>query len=955
MPSYRTMACALMAIAAMPAWFGGDADAASPRVLDPRLKIELVADSDQIVTPTGIACDRQGRLLVVECHTHLRPDDYPGPPADRIRRFEDRDGDGHADRASTFYEGSVATMGIALAPDDSVLVATRNEIFRLTDADHDGVAETRTQLARLETKETYPHNGLSGFAQDFAGTIYFGLGENLSADYRLVARDGTVLRGGGEGGSIYRIRGDGTGMRRVATGFWNPFGLACDAFGRLFAVDNDPDWRPPCRLLHIVPGGDYGYRRRYGRKGIHPFCSWFGELPGTLGMIAGTGEAPCGVLPYDSDGLPTDYRGDLLTTSWGDHTIQRFSLRPRGASFDAVGHTVVQGDADFRPVGITVASDGSVLISDWVDRSYPVHGKGRIWRVFRRGDPTRPVRPNDPRRAVGSPHRPLRERAARALAAGSVEDRKALAEQLRGSGDPSIRATALSALVHGGTIDPKHAQLALADHAVAVRALAVGQLPLEPRAIAKIARTDRSAEVRAAALRRIRDPASKPLLLDALGDDDPFIRQAARSTLHRLLDVQDLLDIPRAAEPRTRVGLALLLRQTGAAAAEPRIGQLLSDDDPRVRFVAIEWIGEERLLAFRDDLMRTLHSDQLSGSSLPAVLAALHLLDDRTIRTDFETNQAKIIGELLQRHDLAASVQARALRLLPASDASLSLARLATFLAQKDATVRLEAVRTLRESPRKGRTERLIAVANDRSAPARLRAEAVVGIGPDNAASRTTLIELAMHGDGIVRRSALRSLRGARLASQDIQSLGAVANEHPELADPVARLIDPAWHPAGRPANRQTGAWLDWLAEKPGDPRAGMRIFFHPRGPGCSACHAYDGRGAGVGPDLAPVNTLPLRRLVESIVQPSRDIAPQYVPWSLVTDDGQVFSGLLVGVDPQNREIYVDAQRRQLRVAPEAIEARQQQSISIMPEGLLDTLTDQEVRDLFALLTSPAY
>ena len=105
--------------------------------------------------------------------------------------------------------------------------------------------------------------------------------------------------------------------------------MAFDAFGRLFAVDNDPDSRPPCRLLHIVDGGDYGYRFRNGRKGLHPFTAWNGELPGTLGMVAGTGEAPCGVVAYESENLSPDYRGTLLVTSWGDHRIEQFRLEPQ--------------------------------------------------------------------------------------------------------------------------------------------------------------------------------------------------------------------------------------------------------------------------------------------------------------------------------------------------------------------------------------------------------------------------------------------------------------------------------------------------------------------------------------------------------------------------------------------------------------------------------------------------
>ena len=81
--------------------------------------------------------------------------------------------------------------------------------------------------------------------------------------------------------SVARGHADGRKPRRVATGFWNPFGICRDIFGRIFAVDNDPDSRPPCRLLHVVAEGDYGYRFRNGRRGLHPFTAWDGVPQGT--------------------------------------------------------------------------------------------------------------------------------------------------------------------------------------------------------------------------------------------------------------------------------------------------------------------------------------------------------------------------------------------------------------------------------------------------------------------------------------------------------------------------------------------------------------------------------------------------------------------------------------------------------------------------------------------------
>src|SRR5262249_12703572 len=141
----------------------------------------------------------------------------------------------------TFADGFHNSMGLTLGGDGSIYLATRSEIYRLRDSKHQGTADGKRTIIKLKTTATYPHNGLSGFAWDGIGNLYFGLGENRGADYELVGTDGTSLRGGGEGGSIYGCRPDGSGLKRIATGFWNPFHLTVDAFGRLFAVDNDPD------------------------------------------------------------------------------------------------------------------------------------------------------------------------------------------------------------------------------------------------------------------------------------------------------------------------------------------------------------------------------------------------------------------------------------------------------------------------------------------------------------------------------------------------------------------------------------------------------------------------------------------------------------------------------------------------------------------------------------------
>ncbi|GIS59074.1 MAG: hypothetical protein CM1200mP2_12990 [Planctomycetaceae bacterium] len=112
-------------------------------------------------------------------------------------------------------------------------------------------------------------------------------------------------------------------------------------------------------------------------------------------MMAGTGEAPSGMVSYESIDLPDEYRGDLLVTSWGDHRIDRFRMVERGASFESVAEPLIQGGVNFRPVGLATAPDGSLYCTDWVLRDYKVHGRGRCGGSAETGPEGRVVQAGD--------------------------------------------------------------------------------------------------------------------------------------------------------------------------------------------------------------------------------------------------------------------------------------------------------------------------------------------------------------------------------------------------------------------------------------------------------------------------------------------------------------------------------------------------------------------------------
>ncbi len=343
-----------------------------PKSPDGAVEATLFAADPDIVTPIGATVDGRGRLLVVESHSHFRPKNYQGPAMDRIRILEDTTGSGKANKITSFFEGSKYLMNLTTDRDGSILVSSRNEIFRLV-PNGDGVAGDKISLATLQTKADYPHNGLHGLALDAQGNIYFGIGENYGGPYTLVGSDGRKFSDDTKNaGTIFRVDSKGGGLTRVATGFWNPFAIGFGPGGTLFTADNDPDGRPPCRLIQVVPGGDYGYEYRYGRTGMHPLQAYDGELPGTMPMVSGVGEAPCAVRWL---------RGQLWITSWRDHRMEGYSLSAKGATYSATMRPIMVGGQNFRPVGMAVGPDGSVFVTDWVSSSYELHGKGRVWKL----------------------------------------------------------------------------------------------------------------------------------------------------------------------------------------------------------------------------------------------------------------------------------------------------------------------------------------------------------------------------------------------------------------------------------------------------------------------------------------------------------------------------------------------------------------------------------------------
>lgn len=788
-----------------------------PRALVPGVTVQLVAQEPDVCTPTAIAADGKGRIWVLQNNTHFRPKDYQGPPTDRILILQDLGPNGRARKITTYAEGFSDGMGLLLLPGGDVLVSTRAEVLRFHDEKGDGREIERAPILTLKTEETYPHNGLSGLALGPDGKVYLGLGENRGKRWQLTGSDGSTARGVDEGG-VFRFDPDGNHLQYWAEGLWNPFGLTFDPSGRLFAVDNDPGAGENCRLLQILPGGDYGYRFRYKSELSHPFVSWQGRWPGTLPPLCLIAEGPTG---------PRWVGDALLTCSWSDFGIQRHRLEPTGAGFRSVPEWIVQGDHRFRPTGIAELPDGSLVVSDWVDSSYPVHGKGRIWRL------------------AGYPHQQV-----------------------------------------------------------------VAPVPNEP-------------EKQMKALLSVN--ASYEEALAMLDSSDPYLRHGAVQALAPFLE-RLLADPSTMATPGKRLGAVLVARRSRSAHRADHLEAWLQDDNFMIRREALQWVAEEGPPMFADKLDLALKG-KVPPFIVDAYVAALDAFSTAEESADPKARTAardgRIFKLLLDDHR-DTSVRAEALRLLPPSHRELTVSRLRTWITESAEPLQTQALHVLMTRNDQAAQAALSALAQDMRLTSSQRADAVAGLVHSAAVSEETrhlLEDLGKSSDRTVAQEAVRTL--GPLASEALKNAAAPAS-------------------AGMPEAK--------ILQMKGDAEAGRRLFFHPNGPGCSHCHQVAKQGQAIGPDLTHLETFTPAQLLTAIREPSKDIAPAFLYWHVKMQDGSEGYGVDIARNDTARFFLIDAAGKVTPYRHDQVSERTALPVSMMPPGLVDRFSGQEVADLIAFL-----
>ena len=393
--------------------------------LPPGLVATLWAAEPMLANPVAFNFDEKGRIFVAETYRYrssvLDIRDYMwtleaelanrtledqsaaiarhfGPEGvkelsietERVRLLEDTDRTGVATKSTLYAEGFNSPLdGIAsgvLARRGSVYFTSIPSVWKFTGEQK---AETRQEISRgYGVRFNFTGHDLHGLIFGPDGKLYFSNGDRGA---HAKGPDGSLADTPDEG-AVYRCNPDGTQLEVFARGLRNPQSLAFTENGDLLTGDNDCDKGDEERLVHVVQGGDSGWRVGYQHPLIDKDSPWLADKlwqPRTkdtaayiLSPICNIEDGPSGLTYYPGTGLNDSYRGSLFIThfkgSVAKSGIYTYNVKPKGAGYAIADSKPFLTSA--RPTDVKFGPDGRLYTSDWAD-GWPKSKRGRIYAI----------------------------------------------------------------------------------------------------------------------------------------------------------------------------------------------------------------------------------------------------------------------------------------------------------------------------------------------------------------------------------------------------------------------------------------------------------------------------------------------------------------------------------------------------------------------------------------------
>ncbi len=954
--------------------------------------VELVASEPAIMNPVAMAFDDRGRIYVTESFEYPRRE--PGPGRDRIKILEDKDGDGVCETVNIFAEGLNIPSGIAVGH-GGVWVANAPDILFLEDTDGDDVADKKTVV-------------VTGFGRDDTHELPNAL--TWGPDGYLYGLNGvfnpsTVVQNGKTWNftcAMFRINPRTHEFDIFCEGTSNPWGIAFDHEGSAFIS--------ACVIDHLWHLTESGYYRRQG--GPYPPHTFFAE---SIVQHKHQMAAYCGIEFLDTDAYPAKFNNKLYMGNIHGGCINSDSIERVGATYRGSPEPdfMTANDVWFMPVAQKVGPDGCLYVLDWYDRYHCYQdanadpagvdrGHGRLYRIVHkdkgRAEPRfenfDAMTNSQLAQALHDPNIFNRQRAQLKLQERAIAKDTETKEQIQtmvldGKLPMKTRMHALWSLVGGGEIKEKFASKLISASEPELRAWGVRTIgeqgsfppsfdPLESLAADPDPRV--RIEVAIAApklLPRLApslDKGTAPSVFEKLikvlahSDSDPITSRVVWQNMVPLLADGESIVVEALKEERAnRELIGLAPRFAGFLASKTNAN--LEDEDSRRRLqtlleVAGAIVKQDRNSArlVLNTLLEKLRNQEIQSdkalpiiqtwlsehSSIPAYrtpglnrwqewngwqngVFQLHMMlgDEACIATAkkiLTDNQAKpelrlqiILAASATQPDIVADALHGTVKQLAERqtidpklrDVILDLGMrridgaiadsIATELPKMDSTVQATIAERLCQ-----RTE-------------------------------TAIPLLEKVASGVIRKELISPNRIRLLAGID----------HEGLKKLVANIWGTVNAESSKEREEAVQRAFQFLSkEGKGDAARGWAAFDRT----CGQCHVMHGRGHEVGPNITANGRGAFDQLLVSVFNPSLVIGDAYKSVTLRTVDDEIITGLLVERTDKRTVLKLQGGKERI-VLEEEIDEFKNDSKSLMPEGLENQLSPQEMADLFALLT----
>lgn len=343
--------------------------------LPPGFSIELFASEPQIAKPMNMAWDARGRMWVTSSKEYPYPAAEGAPMGDTIQILEDVDGDGLADKSTTFADGLNIPIGI-LPVRDGVICYSIPNLWLLRDRDGDDRVDERVLLLGPFDTTRDTHGMVNSLTNGQDGWIYACHG--FSNQSLVTAADGSQVQL--ISGNTFRFREDGSRIEQFTSGQVNPFGITRDEWGNWYSADCHS--KP---LTRLIRGASYP---SFGRP-----HDGLGFAPPMMRHTHGS-TAICGLLYYQADQFPPAFRHLFYSGNVMTSRINCDALEWQGATAkaDELPDFLTSDDPWFRPNCIQLGCDGAMYVSDFYNRiighyevplEHPGRDRtsGRIWKI----------------------------------------------------------------------------------------------------------------------------------------------------------------------------------------------------------------------------------------------------------------------------------------------------------------------------------------------------------------------------------------------------------------------------------------------------------------------------------------------------------------------------------------------------------------------------------------------